>query len=157
VNVEVLWPGSVVVEVSERTPLAPVLAGGQWVLVGRDGGVIKLLGDLPPQDALVAIDQGPLVPGDIITDADAVGALQFIDGLSAQRRVGTRLSSEGGGLIAEVAGHMIRLGRPVDMGQKASVLDALLDTGVPDGVAINLIAPLRPAVANPQPEVEPEE
>ena len=156
-NVEVLWPGSLVVEVSERTPLAPVLAGEQWVLVGRDGGVISVLDEPSSQDALVAIDQGSLVPGDAIVDPATIGALEFVHHLSMERRPGTLIRSEGVGLIAEVEGHRIRLGRPVDMAEKASVLDALLDTGIPDGATINLIAPLRPAVANLQAEVEPEE
>jgi hypothetical protein len=43
------------------------------------------------------------------------------------------------------------------MAQKASVLDALLDSGVEAGASIDLIAPLRPAVTNPQPQVETEE
>lgn len=157
VNVEVLWPGSLVVEVIERTPLAPVLAGEQWVLVARDGGVIAVLDEPSAQDALVAIDQGSLDPGDTIVEPAALGALEFVHHLSIERHPGTRIRSEGIGLIAEVEGHRIRLGRPVDMAEKASVLDALLDTGIPAGATINLIAPLRPAVANPEAEVEPEE
>ena len=157
VNVEILWPGALVIEVMERTPLAPVLSGEQWVLVGRDGGVIAILDEPSAQDALIAIDQGSLVPGDVIVEPAAIGALEFVHHLSIERRAGALIRSEGIGLIAEVEGHRIRLGRPVQMGEKASVLDALLDTGIPDGATINLIAPLRPAVANPQAEVEPEE
>ena len=105
----------------------------------------------------MAIDQGSLVPGDAIVDPATIGALEFVHHLSMERRPGTLIRSEGVGLIAEVEGHRIRLGRPVNMAEKASVLDALLDTGIPDGATINLIAPLRPAVANLQAEVEPEE
>lgn len=156
-TVEVIWPGSMVIEVSERTPVAPVLAGEQWVLVGSDSVVIMTVADPGPEDASVAIDQGPLVPGDAITDVSAVGAIEFIGSLSVERRAGLRLTMVGGGLVTEVAGHTIRLGRPVDMAQKASVLDALLDSGIEEGASIDLIAPLRPAVANPRPEVEAEE
>jgi cell division protein FtsQ len=157
VNVEVLWPGSLAIDVAERIPLAPVLSGEQWVLVARDGGVIAILDEPSPLDALVAIDQGSLDPGDTVVEPAVLGALEFVHHLSVERRQGTRIRSEGIGLIAEVQGHRIRLGRAVDMAAKASVLDALLDTGIPDGATINLIAPLRPAVANPQAEVEPEE
>lgn len=156
-TVQIMWPGTIVIEVSERRPIAPVLAGGQWVLVASDGGVIMTIDNPIAGEALVAIDQGALVPGDVITDAAVVGALEFIDHLSAERRAGTRVRLEGDGLSADVAGHTIRLGRPVDMAQKAAVLDALLDSGVADGATIDLIAPLRPAVANPQPQVEAEE
>lgn len=157
VDVTVVWPGTVVIDVVERVPVAPILAGQEWVLLGRDGGAIAVVADPEAHDALIAIDQGAFAVGDVIDDAAAVGALEFIDHLSAERRVGARIRVEGDGLIAEVGGHEVELGRPVDMAKKASVLDALLDAGIDTGVRINLIAPLRPAVANPQPQVEPEE
>jgi cell division protein FtsQ len=156
-TVRVEWPGSVTIEVTERTPVAPVLAGEQWVLVSRDGGVIMTVGNPSRDDALVAIDQGPIAPGALIADPMVLGALEFIDYLPIELRSGVRVRTEGEGLVAEVQGHGIRLGRPVDMARKATVLGALLDSELPEGVAIDLIAPLRPGVANPQPEVEPEE
>ena len=156
-TVLVKWPGSVSIEVTERTPVAPVLAGEQWVLVSRDGGVIATVGNPSGGDALVAIDQGAIAPGSLITDAMVLGALEFIEYLPIERRSAMRVRTEAEGLIAEVQGHRVRLGRPVDMAQKAAVLDALLDSELPEGVTIDLIAPLRPGVANPQPEVEPEE
>jgi cell division protein FtsQ len=157
VTVDVVWPGSVVVSVSERTPIAPVRAGDGWVLVAQDGGVIMAVADPSPDDAVVAIDQGVLVPGGVITDPAVLGALQFIASLSVARRFGLTLQAEGTGLVAETGSHRIRLGRPVDMRLKASVLDSLLDTDIPEGATISLVAPLRPAVANPQSEVEAEE
>lgn len=157
VTVDVAWPGSVLIEVAERTPVAPVLAGAQWVLVGQDGGVIMVVGDPSTEDALVAIDQGPISPGSVITDPAALGALRFIESLSVDHRTGLKLQMEGPGLLATIGEYQVRLGRPVDMVLKASVLEGLLDTDMPPGARINLIAPLRPAVSNPQPEVEPEE
>jgi len=64
---------------------------------------------------------------------------------------------EGGGLYATVQGHTVRLGRPVDLDTKATVLAAMIDEGIEEGATIDLIAPLRPAVMNPQPQVEDEE
>jgi cell division protein FtsQ len=157
VVVSVSWPGSVTIEIVERTPIAPVLAGDQWVLVGRDGGVVMVVGDPSSSDAMVSIDQGSITPGTVVTDAAVLGALQFIESLPAGRRIGLALKMEGAGLVADTGGHRIRLGRPVDMVLKASVLDRLLDAGIPPDSTVNLIAPLRPAVANPQPEVEAEE
>ena len=58
-----------------------------------------------------------------------------------------------GGLVATVGGHVVRLGRPIDLENKALVLASLLDTELEDGAEINLIAPTRPAVRKPQPEV----
>lgn len=156
VVVDIRWPGSILIEVIERTPVAPVLAGDRWVLVGRDGGVIMAIDDPTVHSVLVAIDLGEVALGDMITDPSVAGALEFIAHLSADQRRRTVVASERGGLVADVGGHKVRLGRPVDMAQKASVLDALLDAGIQDGAAIDLIAPLRPAVTNPQPQVEPE-
>ena len=156
-TVQVKWPGSVTIEVTERTPVAPVLAGEQWVLVSRDGGVIMAVGNPSDDDALVAIDLGSIAPGSLVTDSLVLGALEFIEYLPIELRSGVRVRTAGEGLVADVQGHGIRLGRPVDMAQKATVLVALLDSELPEGVTIDLIAPLRPGVANPQPEVEPEE
>jgi hypothetical protein len=47
----------------------------------------------------------------------------------------------------------VRLGRPIDLEDKALVLASLFDTELEEGAEINLIAPTRPAVLNPQPEV----
>ncbi|MEN8042160.1 MAG: hypothetical protein ABFR95_11715, partial [Actinomycetota bacterium] len=156
-DVRVLWPGSLVIDVTERIPVAPVLAGDLWMLLASDGGVIMEvpapIGDGP----VIAIDQGALLPGDVVDDPNAVGALVFVEQLSTTNRAGAMVRVEGEGLVGEVGGHEIRLGRPVDMAQKASVLEALLDSGIEPGAFIDLIAPLRPAVTNPQPQPEVEE
>jgi len=156
-TVAVQWPGSVTIEVTERIPVAPVLAGEQWMLVSRDGGVLMAVGKPSSDDALVAIDQGSIAAGSLITDPSVLGALEFIEHLPIEHRAGVTVRAEGEGLVTDVKGHKIRLGRPVDMAQKATVLEALLDSELPAGATIDLIAPLRPGVANPQPEVEPEE
>ena len=57
-------------------------------------------------------------------------------------------------LEATVAGHDVMLGAPEDMAQKAVTLAVLLEQGIADGAPINLVSPLRPAVANPQSQVE---
>jgi cell division protein FtsQ len=157
VTVEIVWPGSIVIDVTERTPVAPVLAGDQWVLVASDGGVIKAVPAPGTEIMFVAIDQGSLDPGDVISDPRTLGALVFVRYLADRYRSGARIQMDGEGLQAEVAGHPVRLGRPVDMAEKATVLEALLDTGIEPGASIDLIAPLRPAVTNPQPVIEVEE
>jgi hypothetical protein len=149
VYVNIVWPGTVVIEISERTPVAPVLSGERWMLVGQDGGVIKEVPAPSSEDVGVAIDQESIAPGDMITDAAVLGSLRFIEGLSVARRTGLTLHMEGVGLVANLGTYHIRLGRPVDMALKALVLEGLLDTDLPAGVTINLIAPLRPAVAEP--------
>lgn len=156
VEVDVVWPGSIFVEVVERVPVVPVLSGDSWFLVGRDGGVIRSIADPGTGGAVVAIDQGALAPGDMIDDPLTLGAIAFIDTLTSRNRSGAQLSVVGEGLHAVVAGHSVRLGRPIDMEQKAAVLEALFEIGIEPGASIDLIAPLRPAVSNlgPEPEVE---
>lgn len=156
-SVAVTWPGSIVVEVVERLPVAPVLVGDEWALVALDGGVISMLGSPDTTGAFVDIDHDPLAPGDVVIDVETLGALAFIDRLTPGVREGTRVFVEGEGLYATVAGHRVRLGRPTSMAEKATVLTALLESGIAPGATIDLIAPLRPAVANPQPEPELEE
>lgn len=157
VDVEILWPGSIVIDVTERTPMAPVLADGQWAVVATDGGVIRMISGLDVGVARVAIDQGGIVPGQIVTDPLVTGALTFLSHLSESTRTGVIVRVDGVGLVADVDGHVVRLGRPTEMAAKASVLEALLASGIEEGASIDLIAPLRPAVTNPQPEVEGEE
>ncbi len=156
-TVEIQWPGTILIDVTERTPVAPVLAGDRWVLVATDGGVIMSVPEPGTDIASVAIDQGSIDPGDVISDTLTLGALVFVRHLSEQNRAGARVHSDGEGLSVSVAGHVVRLGRPVDMAEKATVLDALLSSGIEPGASIDLIAPLRPAVTNPQPEPEVEQ
>jgi hypothetical protein len=101
------------------------------------------------EDVGVVIDQGSIAPGDMITDPAVLGSLRFIEGLPVARRTGLTLHMEGVGLVANLGTYRIRLGRPVDMALKASVLEGLLDTGLPPGATISLIAPMRPAVGQP--------
>lgn len=157
VVVEVVWPGTVVIDVVERTPAALVLTGGRWMLTALDGVVIKEVVDPPTGDAVVVIEQGSLGSGDRIADQNVLAALTFLQHLREESRAGARVFVEGDGLAAVVAGHDVRLGRPVDMAEKAVVLDALLKAGLEEGASIDLIAPSRPAVTNPQPEQEVEE
>lgn len=155
-TVGVTWPGSILIDVTERTPVAPVLAAGQWAVVAADGGVIRMIPGLDVGVARVAIDQGAIVPGHVVTDPFVTGALTFISNLSESTRTGVIVRVDGVGLVADVDGHIIRLGRPTDMAAKASVLEALLASGIEEGASIDLIAPLRPAVTNPRPEPEGE-
>lgn len=156
VAVSVIWPGTLVVDVTEHVPIAPVQAGDEWVSMAIDGSVLAPV--VPPHagDAAVAIDIGSVVPGDVASDRSVVGALEFIDATPADLRAGLRIRVDGESLVASVAGHEVELGRPVDMAMKAVVLEGLIAAGLDDGAAVNLVAPTRPAVSNPQlqPEIE---
>ena len=154
--VEVSWPGSISVAVTEHVPVALVEAPDGWYLASAEGALIADAGseaDLPK----VSIAADGFGVGDTVTDDMILGALTFLQALPAEDRVSYVLSVREDSLFAVVNGHDVRLGRPTQVAAKAVVLVELLDTGLAEGASIDLIAPMRPAVRNPQPEVEIEE
>lgn len=157
VDVVVSWPGSVAIDVVEYKGVAPIEAGDQWVLLSIEGAVLAVVSPPGPQDRYLTIGQEPLIPGQIVDDERILGALVFLDQIARGSDVPVQLVADDEGLFASVMGHIVRLGRAVDMAQKAVVLETLLDSGLEAGVHIDLIAPLRPAVSNPQAVVEGEE
>jgi hypothetical protein len=157
VAIEVGWPGSLSIVVVEHVPFATVRAAAGWIIVSSDGAVLEPAS--PPTDTsfTVDVDAGPVSAGYDITNPLIMGALDFIRSLDPDLAAGVVVTSDGEGLSAIVAGHAVRLGRPAEMYSKARVLSSLIASGLEPGASIDLIAPLRPAVTNPQPEVEPEE
>lgn len=156
-RVAVVWPSTLVIDIVEYEPIAPVQTGDGWVLVASDGAVVAAAPDPAPDDALVAIDVGPVDPGDVIDDPLVVGALAFVDASEPEKRSGLRVRVADGSLVAEVGGHLVILGRPNDMAAKATVVAGLLADGIAPGATINVVAPSRPAVENPPPQPEVEE
>ncbi|MGI9584366.1 MAG: cell division protein FtsQ/DivIB [Acidimicrobiia bacterium] len=160
-QVSLVWPGSIVIDVVEHTPVAVVQSGPSWVLAAADGSILEPAEQPNATDPAVAVDIGALGPGDVSEDPMVIGALVLIDSLAPELATGVVVFVDDGGLHATVEGHRVRFGRPVDMAQKAAVLEALIASGLDPGVAIDVIAPLRPAVAlpvdNSQAEVEGEE
>ena len=59
-------------------------------------------------------------------------------------------------VAANVGGFTILLGRPADMAAKAAAVEALIATGIEPGSRVDVTAPLRPAVAPPQSQLEGE-
>ena len=155
-SVRVSWPGSLRIDVEEHVPVAVAVADGGFILMARDGSAIETI---TQERSLPTIDVGTLVlvPGETSTDALVIGAIEFATALPQERRAGAVVSVVDGSLRATVDGHAVRLGRPDDLALKAIVLDELLAQGLTAGASIDLIAPTRPAIRNPQPQVEPEE
>lgn len=157
VSIDIGWPGSLSIAVIEHQPFATVLAASGWVIVSSEGAVLEPAPPPTDRSFTVAVDAGPIAAGYDITNPMITGSLAFMGSLDADIAAGVIVKSAGEGLEATVAGHVVRLGRPTEMHSKARVLSSLIANGLEPGVAIDLIAPLRPAVTNPQPEVEPEE
>jgi POTRA domain, FtsQ-type len=151
-QVHVVWPRSIDVAVVEYIPIARVKSGDTWLVASTQGVVLARGQRLV--EPFVDIEAGDLHPGDVIDDADVIGALEFVSSLPVELKAGLVVTSNGSELQATVAGHEVTLGSTVDMAQKAVTLAVLLQQGIADGASINLVSPIRPAVTNPQGEVE---
>nr|WP_221473888.1 FtsQ-type POTRA domain-containing protein [Planomonospora venezuelensis] len=134
------WPGTLVVEVVERTPMAVLPVGGAFALVDRHGVVIEMKGAAPP--ALPVLRLNRPGPGDPATAA----ALAVVGALPEELafRVAEVLAPS-----AETVSLRLRDGRSVVWGgpdrpaDKARVLSALLgrpadiyDVSSPDVVTV---------------------
>lgn len=155
-SVSVMWPGTLVVDIVEHRAVAPVKASDRWMLAAVGGAVIVDTGD-PGTGPAIDIDLEGTGPGATTTDRRIIGALDFIDATAIDLREGLRISADGDSLTALVDGHVVRLGRPVDMAMKAAVLESLIAQGLEPGASVDLIAPTRPAVLNPLSQQEGEE
>lgn len=157
-DVSVTWPGSVEVVILEHDPVAWVATGRDWMLVSATGDILEVgtpVGDAPRIELLGT----PLGrPGTVVDDPAAVGAALFVAGLPESARSGLKITGTGRGLWAEAGGHVVRLGRAVEMAEKAAALGAILVDDLQECVSIDLISPLWPALScDSQPEVEGEE
>ncbi|MGA9598605.1 MAG: FtsQ-type POTRA domain-containing protein [Acidimicrobiia bacterium] len=151
-QVRVLWPRSIEVSVVEYIPIARIKSGDTWLVASTQGSVLARGQRLV--DPFIDIEAGDLHPGDVIENSDALGALEFVSALPVELKDGLVVTSTGSELKATVSGHNVILGSAVDMAQKAVTLAVLLQQGIADGASINLVSPIRPAVTNPQGEVE---
>lgn len=135
------WPTTIRVSIGEREPVATVadvvVAGDGVILPGAESTdlpVLALAGD--PVDGRYP-------------QTEITGALRFVAELTGDVRTGTTIASSPDGLIAIVAGYTVRLGRPVDMEEKARALLALLGEMPEPGSEITLVAPARPSILPP--------
>jgi hypothetical protein len=142
------WPDEVTVEVVERVPTAWVQTEEGWARRALDG--VALPSAPEPDEDLAWIEMPDLADSDAAESAELLGALEFVDALAHDLHQGTVLRRHQGELWATVAGYQVRLGREVDMTQKAASLRALLDKDLPEGSTVVLIAPTNPSVMTPK-------
>lgn len=161
-RVVVTWPGSVEVELTEHVPVALVQTPNGFAHVTVGGAVVQIVDDpaVWPVITLAEITwaeaQTPRA-GDTLRGAALLGALEFVSALPAEFATETQVSIDAEQqLAASVGGYQVRLGRSIEMGAKAAALAAVIEHGVAAGSAIDVTAPRRPAVTNPQAEVEGE-
>jgi hypothetical protein len=145
----------VAITVLEHEPIAWLPIDGEWYRASATGAILERSA---PTKKGARIRLGGLNGelGDTLTGARVTGALEFLVMLpeTLRRRAVIRAGGEGT-LIARIRGHLVDLGSPVDMREKAATLNALIESGLEEGSAISLVSPLRPAfIGNPQQLVE---
>jgi len=146
-EVEVDWPGGVLVRVEERVPVAWLRTEEGWGWLAVDG--VQLLSASEADANLPRIDLGPDT-GEDQWSRRLLGSLQFAAALPEELKQGTLVRVEADGeLWAEVSGYQVRLGRAVEMTAKALSLAALLREEPAPGSILTLIAPTHPAVSSP--------
>ncbi|MBA2437670.1 MAG: FtsQ-type POTRA domain-containing protein [Acidimicrobiia bacterium] len=130
------WPGEVVVEVSERRPLA-VVAGtdGSWVLVDGDGRQLAFADDgaLPDLARIVGLDVEPQL-GTTLGEAGAALELARLLPTALPGVVAQMAATDGGFemTLAQRAGEatLVRFGDSARLAEKVDTLTALVDAGV---------------------------
>ena len=141
------WPDEVVVQVIERVPVIWVQSAEGWSWRAIDGVAV------PGPDGPDELSPRLLAPGTLESDLDesllVEGAAEFVVSLPEGLAQGLILEMKEGELWADIEGHAIRLGRPVEMEAKALSLGALLREDIPEGSTLILVAPTNPAVEMP--------
>lgn len=144
------WPDEVTVAVTERVPVAWVRTDGGWTRRAIDG--VALPSKSEPDDGMARIDLPGISDAEATEDVDLLGALAFAAALPPDLFRDTVLARRDGEMWASVFGYEVRLGRSVDMAEKALSLDALLEENLPETATLVLIAPTNPAVVTPSGE-----
>ncbi len=141
------WPNEVIVRVVERVPVAWFHIGGNWTLRDIDG--VAVPGPDTPEDSMVRVQLPGVDEADAASSVFVLGATEFVSSLPADLKPGLTIRVEFGEMWAEVEGHQVRLGRPIDMAAKARSLMVLLREPLPTDSTLVLIAPTHPAVQPP--------
>ena len=151
-QVKVVWPRSIEVSLVEYIPIARIRSGDTWIVASGQGAVLATAENLVAP--FIDIDVGVIAPGAQIEEIPVLAALEFVASLPLELKEGLVVAESDGELFATVTDRSVMLGGTTDMAQKAVTLAVLLEEEIPDEAVINLVSPLRPAVINPQPEVE---
>lgn len=146
-EVSLLWPDEVSVSIVEREPLAWVQTDAGWARHSLDGS--SLPSPAAPDGSLPSVLLPQMGEREAMKSTELLGALEWLDALPRRLRGGLVVTLVDGELWADVAGHRVRLGRPVEMTAKAMSLGSLLSEQLPEGSEINLLAPTHPAVGPP--------
>ncbi|MEN8233525.1 MAG: FtsQ-type POTRA domain-containing protein [Actinomycetota bacterium] len=155
-DVVVSWPGTVEIHVIERAPLVVVHTADGEFATAQDGVFVEVVdgGSIPPR--IEAEQVGARRPGERVTDATTLAAIEFVAALPPSLRRTATVNVNGDRLAADVAGFDVVLGRPLEMALKAAAVEALIASDIEEGSRIDVTAPTRPAVGPPQSQLDVE-
>lgn len=141
------WPTRVVVEIQERIPaVVAELSDGLW-LVSEDAVLLEATSE--PEPGLPGVVFPELSEEEAKDSLEMEGAVEYVTALPESYRSGALVWEGEEGLEATVGGFQVRVGRPFDAVQKASVTAAMLDSGLEEGTILTVVAPASPAVLPP--------
>lgn len=151
-TVGVIFPDRVEVVVIEREAAAWVDGGTVRLLVAEDGTVLPDIGFDATLPTVHLDGIAPVPAGGVLTDERARGAVIFLAVLDPVIAARGEVTESEGELWFDLPGMRVRLGRPIEMAEKAAALTALIERGVPAGAVVHLVAPTRPAIeTDPEP------
>jgi cell division septal protein FtsQ len=149
VRVERIFPGRLVIEVLEHTPVVWVGGEETWMLVAR-AGVVIATGDAPAEGLLRAqVFYEDHAPGEQPEGAEWGELAALGPALGPELAARAWVTREGGELWLEADGCRARLGPATQLADKGRAFAALLAEGLPAGSRVDLISPMRPAVTGP--------
>lgn len=138
------WPDEVAVGVVEREPRLWVESDDGWVLVSDDGQIVP--GPETPDGLYGQLEMPELGAEDLEGGDLVLGAGEFLDALPLDLAPMVEMRLESGEMWATVQGFEVRLGRPVEMREKALALVGLLQQDIAAGSILVMVAPTHPAV-----------
>jgi cell division protein FtsQ len=143
-DVDIDWPNDIVVKVVERVPRAWVETAGGWWRRAEDGESVPGPGE--PDNTLGWARFPTLTDAEAAESGLVLGAIEFISALPPEVARLTAVRLEAGELWAVVDGYQVRLGREIEMADKAVSLLTLLGEDIPRTSVLVLVAPTHPAV-----------
>ena len=155
VDVAVLWPETLEITVLEHQPVGWIESRNGWMRVSAAGTVIAR--GTPPDAAAQVRISAPVAGklGEELASRPAQAAIDFLANLPADMRRRARVWGDMDAMVATVRGTRVELGIADEMAEKAAVVGGIMAEGrLAKGSILNVVAPSRPAISNPQAQVE---
>ncbi len=155
VDVAVIWPETLEITVLEHQPVGWIESRNGWLRVSAAGTVIAR--GTPPDAAAQVRIATPVAGklGEELTSRPAQAAVDFLANLPADLRRRARVWGDAGEMAANVRGRRVELGTAGQMAEKAAVVAGIMSDGpLPKGSVVSVVSPTRPAISNPEAQVE---